>query len=639
MARILDGIDSPEDLKSVDRRDLPRLAREIRQEIIDVVSRHGGHLSSNLGAVELTIALHYIFRSPEDKIIWDVGHQTYAHKLLTGRRSQFPTLRQYGGICGFPRRDESPHDCFGTGHSSTSLSAALGMALARDLRGENYKVVAVIGDGALTAGIAYEALNHAGHLKRDLIVVLNDNRMSISPSVGAISSYLNRIITGQFYNRLRDEAKQFIDKYMPLPERALDLMHHIKEGAKSIFAPCTLFEELGFRYIGPLNGHDLDDLIEILGRVREMKGPILVHVVTQKGMGYPPAEEDPSGFHSAPPFDAATGARRTSPNPSYSCVFGEALVELAGEDRRIVAISAAMCEGTGLEAFRQTFPERFFDVGIAEQHATTLAGGLAAGGLKPVVAIYSSFLQRAYDQIVHDICLQNLPVVFALDRSGLVGADGPTHHGAFDFAYLRAIPNMVVMAPKDAGELRAMLRVALSHNGPIAIRYPRGEALHLGGCGRLDVGRAELLREGSDVAIWAIGATVPTAIEAAEILREEGIESTVVNARFAKPVDADLLEDISKRVTNMISVEDGVVAGGFGSGLLEALAERSISGIRLERVGLPDRFIEHGDISILREKYGLDAQGISKRVLYMLSRSSRPSVSMGQFDPKVPTPA
>ncbi|MCX8116521.1 MAG: 1-deoxy-D-xylulose-5-phosphate synthase [Desulfobacterota bacterium] len=624
MGKVLDQIQHPHDLKSLDLEELRRLCQEVREEILETVSKNGGHLSSNLGAVELTIALHYVFDPPRDKLLWDVGHQTYAHKLLTGRRSRFHTLRQYEGISGFPKRDESPYDTFDSGHSGTSISAALGMAEALRLKGEGGRAIAIIGDGSMTAGLAFEGLNQAGHLERDLIVVLNDNEMSISRNVGAFSSYLNRLMTGQFVNRFRDEMKGFLETLPGIGKSALRFVKKAEESLKGLFMPGLLFEELGLKYIGPIDGHRLEHLIENFQNIKKLKGPFLVHVITKKGKGYPPSEENPSFYHSVPPFDLKTGRMNPIPPsspPTYTEVFGETLCELAMEDPRLVAITAAMQSGTGLEEFSKRFPDRFYDIGIAEQHAVTFAAGLALGGLKPVVAIYSTFLQRAYDQIHQDVCLQNLPVVFALDRAGIVGEDGPTHHGLFDLSYLRSIPNLIVMVPKDEEEFRHMIKTAISCPSPVALRYPRSRGL---GVQRreplrsLEIGRGEILREGKDILLVAIGSTVHPSLEAAKRLEEVGIEAAVLNSRFLKPLDADLLCHWAKKVKRILTIEENVLMGGFGSAVLELLQEQGLLSIPVKRLGLPDRFIEHGPQSLLREKYGLDEKGIFREAKAMV---------------------
>jgi len=622
--KYLDTIDSPDDLKKIPIDKLPELSREIREMLIDVVSRTGGHLASNLGIVELTIAIHYLFDAPTDIIIWDVGHQAYVHKILTGRREIFHTLRQRGGISGFPRPEESPHDTFNVGHAGTSLSAALGMVVARDKRERKGKVLAVIGDGSMTAGMLFEGLNHAGDLEKDIIVILNDNEMSISKNVGAISSYLSKIITGEFYTKVKKETQQFIRHIPGIGEPMLKVAKKAEESVKGLMGPGTLFEELGFKYIGPIDGHRFDHLFPTLENVKKLSGPVLVHVVTKKGKGYGPAEKDPASFHGVPPFEIETGLPlNKSTIPTYTKVFSETLIKLAERDERILAISAAMPEGTGLKSFAERFPDRFYDVGIAEQHGVTFAAGLAAGGFHPVVAIYSTFLQRAYDQIVHDVCLQNLPVTFAIDRAGLVGEDGPTHHGTFDISYLRHIPNMVLMAPKDEDELQHMLYTSINHPGPSAVRYPRGTGVGVEIAPQprlLEIGKGEVIHEGDDAAIIAIGSMVYPSIEAARLLKKSGIDVAVVNARFIKPLDERMLTYIADRYDIIITVEDGVLAGGFGSALLELLESRGISGVLVKRIGIPDRFIEHGSIRELRAIYGLDAAGIAGTVQSLLKK-------------------
>lgn len=622
MGSLLEKIDSPEDLRSLSIEQLTRLAAELREEIVRVVSQTGGHLAANLGVVELTLALHRVFSAPRDKIVWDVGHQAYIHKLLTGRRDRFPTLRCYGGISGFPKRDESEYDCFGTGHASTSISAALGMVAARDLAGEDYRVVAVIGDGALTGGMAFEAMNHCGQLGKDLIVVVNDNEMSIAPNVGAMSAYLTKLRLAPTTERAKRDLKAVISRIPALGDPVWRAMERVKGGVKYLLVPGMLFEELGFTYYGPLDGHNLSTLINTFREVRHQKGPIVVHVVTHKGKGYKPAESNPEKFHGTNPFIVETGSEaEPQGGTSYTSVFGKTLVELAKKDERIVAITAAMPEGTGLKQFAACFPNRFFDVGIAEQHAVTFAAGLAAQGLKPVVAIYSTFLQRAYDQLIHDVCLQRLPVTFAVDRAGLVGQDGPTHHGAFDLTYLRAVPNLVVMAPKDEPELQRMMATALALDGPAAIRYPRGvgpgNAL-LDDPKPLDVGRGEVLREGTDVAIIGIGEMVQTALKAAELLAKDGIEARVVNARFAHPMDAALLKDTAARIQRIVTIEENTVQGGFGSGVLEILADQS--DVRVLCLGLPDAFMGHGTMLELRRDAGLVPEEVAGRVKAWLGR-------------------
>ncbi len=617
MGELLKQIQSPSDLRQMRITDLASLAQEIREEIIRTVSKVGGHLASSLGVVELTLALHYVFDTPRDRLIWDVGHQTYAHKLITGRRENFHTLRQSGGICGFPRREESPFDTFGTGHSSTSISAALGMAQARCLRGEDYRVIAIIGDGSMTAGEAFEGLNQAGAMNKDFIVILNDNEHSISPNVGALSAYLNRLMTGQWATHFREEIKSFLKGLPAIGGSALKLVKYAEESLKGLFLPGLLFEELGFKYVGPLPGHKIESLIENFRNIKQLHGPVLIHVLTTKGKGYSPAEKDPVTFHGVGPFVPETGEilRQKGGCLSYTKVFGQTMVRLAREIPCLVAITAAMPQGTGLDDFAAEFPGRFYDVGIAEQHGITFAAGLAVEGFIPVVAIYSTFMQRAYDQILHDVCLQNLPVVLAMDRGGIVGADGQTHQGLFDFSYLRHIPNLIAMAPKDENELQHMLRTAIHCGRPVSLRYPRGN----GWRGFLDediqelpIGKAEVLREGGDLILLAIGSTVKAALEAASQLHNRGIESTVVNARFIKPLDAGLLCSLAADVRRVITVEENALQGGFGSAVLELFQEKGLIGIRVKRLGVPDNFVEHGSQAYLRHKYGIDTEGIVK---------------------------
>jgi 1-deoxy-D-xylulose-5-phosphate synthase len=629
---ILDKVNSAQDLRTLPQAELPLLASEIRTEIIGVVSKTGGHLASSLGVVDLTIALHYAFDTPHDRIVWDVGHQAYAHKILTGRRAQFPTLRQHGGISGFPKREESPCDHFDVGHASTSISAALGMAAARDIRGEDYRVIAVIGDGSISAGLAFEGLNQAGHLKKNLVVVLNDNEMSISPNVGALSSYLSRLMTGNFYTRLRKETKQFLQGIPRVGESMFHLAKRAEDSLKGLVAPGMLFEDLGFQYIGPIDGHNIDHMLETFHNIRNYTWPVLVHVVTKKGKGCDFAECSPSQYHGTPPFDPASGkvAARKQSILSYTEVFGQTMIKLAEDNEKIVAISAAMSEGTGLDKFSEKFPGRFFDVGIAESHGVTFACGLAVEGLHPVAAIYSTFTQRAYDQIVHDLCLQNLPVTLALDRAGLVGEDGPTHHGVFDIAYLRHVPNMVVMAPKDENELQHMLKTAIEHEGPTAVRYPRGT-----GCGvpmdqelkTLKIGKAELIKDGSEAAIIAIGNMVCASIEAAKRLAEEGISVSVVNARFVKPLDEEMIVSFARKTGRIITAEEHALFGGFGSAVLECLDAKGLTGIKTLRIGLPDRYIEHGTQKALRHKYGLDADGVYASVKAFVEKTRLKAVA------------
>lgn len=618
---VLEQINGPEDLKRIDIGELEKLAEEIRQLIVSVISKTGGHLASNLGVVELTIALHRTFDIKKDKIIWDVGHQCYAHKILTGRRDQFHTIRQYGGISGFPRVSESAYDCFGTGHASTAISAALGMSLARDFRNESYKVLAVVGDGALTGGMAFEALNHAGQLKTDLIVVFNDNEMSISPTVGGFSQRINKLRTASIYNRIRRDAKELVTRF---GDRAIRLARRIEDSARMLLVNGMLFESLGFRYFGPVDGHDLPYLISAFERVKDIGGPIIIHVVTQKGKGYVFAEKNPTEFHSASPFDIQTGQKiEKLKTISYTEAFSDALIKLAGEDEKIIAITAAMPDGTGISAFRKRFPRRCFDVGIAEQHAVALAAGLASQGMKPVFAVYSTFLQRAYDQMVHDVCLQNLPVTFAVDRAGLVGADGPTHHGTFDFAYMQHIPNMVIMAPKDEAELQFMLKTAIEYPGPASIRYPKAEGIGVPlpqELNSLPIGKAELLKEGDDVLILAIGSMVYPAMSASQILNRSGISAMVVNARFVKPLDCGMILPMVRRIGKLITVEEHAVSCGFGSAVAEMLIQEGIHGVQIKHLGIPDKFIDHGDRKILLEVNSLTPDGIANSVLQMLKQ-------------------
>jgi len=618
MGSLLEKVNSPQDLRSFEFAELEELAGEIRKKLVETVSRTGGHLAPNLGVVELSIALHRVFCTPQDKIVWDVGHQCYVHKLLTGRREKFDTLRQLGGISGFPLPGESPHDAFGTGHSSTSISAALGMAAARDLRGEKYYVIAVIGDGAMTGGMAYEALNHAGHLKKDLIVILNDNEMSIAQNVGAMSGYLTRLRTDPVYSRGKEEIEQFLRK-LPIGSTLLRIGEKFKDSLKYLVVPGMIFEELGFTYLGPVDGHNIKDLCNILDKAKSLKGPVLIHVLTKKGKGYAPAEKNPDRFHGTGAFDVQTGRPVTkSSAPTYTEVFGNTLVKLASADKRLVAVTAAMTSGTGLENFARLYPDRFFDVGIAEQHAVTMAAGMAKAGLRPVVAIYSTFLQRAYDQIIHDVCLQNLPVKFAIDRAGIVGEDGATHHGLFDLSFLRSVPNMVVMAPKDENELQHMLATAFYYEGPAAVRYPRGSGT---GCQldadirELPVGKAEVLRDGTDVVLLAAGNTVAIAEAAARQLFSLGISAAVINARFIKPLDEECILYYAGLTGKVVTVEENVLQGGFGSAVLELLAARGLTGIKVHCLGINDMFVEHGKPAQLREKLKLTAEHVAEVVL------------------------
>jgi 1-deoxy-D-xylulose-5-phosphate synthase len=617
MYKVLESISSPQDIKTLDTVKMNELADDIRELLINSVSRCGGHLAANLGVVELTIALHYVFNTPEDRIIWDVGHQSYVHKILTGRWQQMNSLRQFGGLSGFPKSEESPHDAFNTGHSSTSISAALGLVLARDIRKEKHSVVAVIGDGALTGGMAFEALNHAGQEGRDLLVVLNDNEMSISRNVGAMSAYLNRLRTDPSYSRKKEEIETALNRIPGIGPNIARAAGRFKDMVKYFMVPGILFEELGFTYIGPVNGHNLEELITVMANVRKMKGPVLVHTITQKGRGYQPALNDPDRFHGIGPFDISTGKQRPRTIKTYTEVFGEFLLERAEEDNRVVAITAAMASGTGLVEFSKRYPDRFFDVGICEQHAVTLAAGLARGGMRPVVAIYSTFLQRAYDQIVHDVALQKLPVIFAIDRAGLVGEDGPTHHGVFDLSYLRNIPNLVIMAPSNEIELRNMLNTAFNMEGPVAIRYPRGagEGLEIAGPPRLlEVGQGRILEEGDDLAIIAVGRGVSIGTEVRKLLASRGISVMLLDARFVKPLDSKMICRSALRCGRVLCIEDNCLAGGFGSALLELLEDNNIKAEVL-RVGIPDEFVEHGRLDQLLEFLDMDPESIAESVI------------------------
>jgi 1-deoxy-D-xylulose-5-phosphate synthase len=627
---ILSRIKGPQDLKKLNKRELRELATQIREVIIKTVSRTGGHLAPNLGVVELTIALHRALDCPRDKIIWDVGHQCYVHKLLTGRYENFQTLRQYGGISGFPKRSESEFDIFDTGHASNSVSIALGLAEARKFDHEERVVVAVIGDGALTGGMAYEALNQVGHLGTKLIVILNDNEMSISCNVGAMSSYLARLRLDPAYNRISQEIEAKVKKIPAIGEHLYAIGEHIKESFKALLVPGMLFEELGFKYIGPINGHNIEEIERNISLAKNINKPVLLHVLTKKGFGYKPAEENPDRFHGTSPFIIETGEIRDKEViPSYTKVFGRTLCEIARENERIVAITAAMATGTGLDLFKEEFPDRFYDVGIAEQHAVTFAAGLAISGLLPVVAIYSTFLQRAYDQLIQDVCLQGLPIILALDRAGVVGEDGPTHHGVFDLSYLRHMPGLVVMAPKDEGELRHLLYTATLIGKPVAIRYPRGtgvgvdieEELRV-----IDIGKGEILKEGEDVCLLAVGRMVEAAIYAAELLEQRGISTSVVNMRFVKPMDKEILRWAAERHLLVVTIEENSLIGGFGSGVLEFYEVENIN-VSVTRIGIPDEFVPHGSTKRLLAEIGLDPGGIAYRVSREISALKRPSRS------------
>lgn len=624
MYALLNRIEKPEDVKALTVRELEQLASELRHFIIDTVSQNGGHLAPNLGTVELTLALYSVFSFPEDKLVWDVGHQAYTHKILTGRRDAFKTLRKKGGITGFPNRSESVYDAFGVGHASTSISAALGMALARDAKGEKNQVIAVIGDGALTGGESFEALNNAGDLGTKLIVILNDNEMSIDANVGAMSEYLSRIRIAPQYARAKRDMGSLLMSIPHIGDKVYKTASHLKDGVRSVLVPGSLFEEMGFHYIGPIDGHNIGLLEEVLASAKEMEGPVLIHIHTVKGKGYKPAEQAPDKFHGVGCFDPSTGksAKKAGCAPSYTSVFSKALIDLAKDRPDILAITAAMPSGTGLKAFGQAYPKRFFDVGIAEEHAMTLAAGMAAAGMHPVIALYSTFAQRAYDQLIHDVCLQNLPVTLCLDRAGLVGEDGPTHHGVFDLSYLRQMPNMCVMAPKDEEELRHMLATAIAIEGPAAVRYPRGAGLGVPLTDSLEtllVGKAEVLQEEGDIAFLAVGTMVEKAKEAAAILKEEGIEAAVVNMRFIKPLDTELLGEMARTKKLLITAEENVLAGGFGSAVAEYLADHGIE-VPLLRFGIPDRFIEQGTRRELLSLCGLQPDEMAERIRERLSQ-------------------
>jgi len=626
---LLPRIQSPADLRRLSPDQLPALAGEIRERIIDVVATNSGHLSSNLGVVELTLALHYLFNTPYDKIVWDTSNQTYAHKLVTGRQDNFHTLRQWGGVSGFAKREESPYDVFNAGHAGTGVSAAVGFVAARELSRRDYKVMCVVGDGALTSGMTYEGLNQAGALQKDFLLILNDNEMSISKNVGAISSYLSRLLTGPIYTTLREDAKLILKAIPGIGESVLRAAKVAEESAKGLISPALLFEELGFLYVGPIDGHRFDHLLPTLENLKKLKGPVFLHVITKKGLGYEPAERDPVFFHSAPAFFRETGKpRQTSTVPSYTSIFTRTLIRLAHENPKVVGVTAAMPGGTGLSGVAEEFPDRVYDVGIAEQHAVTFAAGLAAQGCKPVVAMYATFLQRGFDQILHDVCIQNLPVAFCIDRAGIVAEDGTTHHGIFDLAFLRHIPNMVIMAPKDENELQHMIKTAVDHAGPIAVRYPRG-----GGLGvpldaeprSLKIGKGEIVRNGDDVMILALGSRVAPALEAAEQLAAEGISAGVVNARFVKPLDRDLICSLAARCKWLVTAEEHVLQAGFGSAVLELLAaEGLLGGLKIRCVGIGDEFPDQGPQALLRQHHGLDADGIARATRELLGAAPKP---------------
>ncbi|MFP3898157.1 MAG: 1-deoxy-D-xylulose-5-phosphate synthase [Dehalococcoidia bacterium] len=617
MSKTLDKISGPADIKALDRSTLTELCSEIRELLVSRVTENGGHLASNLGAVELSVALHRVFDSPDDKIVWDVGHQSYVHKLLTGRQAQFPSLRQYRGLSGFPDRNESPHDAFTVGHGGTSISAALGMALTRDLTGGGHHVIAVIGDGCLTCGMTYEALNHAGNLDTRLIVVLNDNGMSISPTVGAIARRLNVVRTTRGYVKAKEQTNRLLS-FLPGGDRVRPVLRRLKEGAQALVMPTMMWEQLGFAYLGPIEGHNVARLETALERAKNYRKPVVVHILTTKGKGYRPAEENPTRYHGLSPKSESS-----STTPTYSQIFARTVDRLLRDNASVVVISAAMMEGNSLSSLAREFPHRIYDVGISEQHAVTLAAGLASQGLIPIVAIYSTFLQRAFDQILHDVCLPDLPVIFALDRSGIVGDDGKTHQGTFDLSYLGLMPNMIVCAPKDGNELQGLLYTALNTKHPMAIRYPRGRATDAAltpELRQLPVGKGEMIKQGNDIAIIGIGSTVMPAVEAAEHLALSGIDAAVINARFARPLDRELIMDAVGRTKKAVIVEENVLSGGFGGAVLEMLEQAGVSEVRVKRLGIPGEFVPHGKQEFLRSLYHLDSLGIARECVDFLAR-------------------
>ena len=625
----IENINSPDDLKKLEATDLPVLAKEIRELIVETVSKNGGHLASNLGVIELSIALHYTYNVPSDKIVWDVGHQAYTHKILTGRRKNFHTLRQMGGVSGFPKIHESPYDSFTTGHSSTSISAGFGMACGKHINNENGKVISIIGDGSLTGGLAYEGLNQAGNVWKNQLVILNDNEMSISKNVGSLSSFLSRTFSAKYMQDLKNEFKRFFKALPKIGDDIYQIVKKSEESFKSFVTPGMLFEAFDYEYMGPIDGHNLDHLISILENIKKINKPVLLHIMTQKGKGYAPAEENPVYFHGVGSFEIQTGDS-TSPKkkiPSYTEVFGNTMMNLAKDNSKVVAITAAMPEGTGLIEFSETYPDRFFDVGIAEQHGVTFSAGLAIEGLKPVVAIYSTFLQRAYDQILHDICIEKLPVVFAIDRGGIVGEDGPTHHGLFDYSFLRSMPGMVIMAPKDENELVQMLKTAVDYDkGPVAIRYPRGigEGVELEPTpSALEIGQGEVLIDGNDILLLAAGSSVPEALSAQKELAKENINAAVINARFIKPLDHQLIKQYAEKTGAIITIEEHVVDGGFGSAVLECLSDHNIYNIKIKRIGIKDQFVEHGSQNELRKKYKIDATEIISEARKLLKKNDK----------------
>lgn len=627
--KLLYKVNFPEDLRKLSVNELKELAGEIRKFLVEIVSKTGGHLGSSLGAVELTLALHYVFNTPYDKLVWDVGHQAYVHKIITGRRDVFHTLRQFGGISGFLKISESEYDTFGAGHASTAISGALGMAIARDLANEKYRVVAIVGDGSMTGGMAFEAMNNAGLLKKNLIVILNDNNMSIAPNVSAISNYFTELISRPEYNKLKAGVWDLTGKLDSLGDRLRKIAVRLEEGIKVIITPGMLFEAFGFRYFGPINGHNIQKLIRILNQIKDLNGPILVHVMTQKGKGYPAAEQDAQRLHGIAPIvkePDTTDSDKRKQIPSYTKIAGSTIVELAKINKKILGITAAMPDGTGLDQLQQEFPQRFFDVGIAEQHAVTFAAGLATQGYIPIVAIYSTFLQRAFDQIVHDVALQNLHVIFAIDRGGVVGSDGPTHHGVFDLAYLRIIPNMMIMAPKNENELRHMFFTAMNYtNGPVAIRYPRGdgEGVELDKeLKNLEIGKSEIVKEGSKIAILAIGKMVTHAIAASELLTSRGYSPMVVNMRFVKPLDYEMISNLAKKFELIVTVEDGILHGGFGSAVNEVLIWNNLKTPKILNIGIPDEFVPHGTPKELYKILKLDPEGIAQQILKHLNNNA-----------------
>ncbi|NFB32041.1 1-deoxy-D-xylulose-5-phosphate synthase [Clostridium botulinum] len=620
MKNILDKYQDFDSIKSMSINELNQFSYDIREFLIDNVSKTGGHLASNLGVVELTLSIFNVFDLNKDKVIWDVGHQAYVHKILTGRKDKFNTLRQYGGLSGFPKKCESPYDVFETGHSSTSISAALGMARARDIKGENNKVIAVIGDGALTGGMAFEALNDLGFNKTDLIIILNDNQMSIAENVGGMSSYLSKVRLDPTYNKLKKEVNNTLNKIPNVGKGMARSLERVKNGIKQMIVPGMFFENLGIKYLGPIDGHDIKELSKVMKMAKDIKGPVLIHTITKKGKGYAYAEKKPDKFHGIGPFDCTSGEINSKACLTYSGVFGEELTQIGKEDNRVVAITAAMKDGTGLRKFGETFPKRFFDVGIAEQHAVTLAAGIATEGLKPVFAVYSTFLQRAYDQILHDICIQNLPVVFAIDRAGIVGSDGETHQGIFDLSYLSSLPNMTIMAPKCLREMKPMLKWALNENSPVAIRYPRGgdiKSLEMTPIKNIEKGEWEIICEEGDIAIIATGKMVQHAIIAREKLKEYGIKSTIVNANFIKPIDKELIKNFVKKGYKIVTVEDNVIKGGFGSLVLQYISELKANNTVLN-LGFKDKFVPHGSTDILYKIEGLDPEGIVKNIIKII---------------------